>query len=254
MAYKVIDVSVWQGVIDWKKVKADGVTGAIIRYADGTYLDSKFDTNMKNAKAAGLHIGSYIFSRAKTAAQAKKEAQRIIDACKPYSCDMPLYIDLEWADQAKVANTVATAYLNECKKQGVKGGIYANLNWFNNYVNAKKFVEYPLWIAQYNTKLTHENPSWFGMWQYSSTGKVKGISGNVDMNHLYIAYWNQGKKTETTKTTTTATKATTKTYTVRKGDTLSAIAKKYGTTVASIAKKNNIKNVNLIYVGQKLKI
>lgn len=256
MAYKVIDVSTWQGDIDWKKVKEDGVKGAIIRYADGSYLDKYFDSNMKKAKAAGLHVGSYIFSRAKTAAQAREEARRIIKACKPYEPDLPIYIDLEWEEQAKVANTIAKAFISECEKQGVNGGIYANLHWFNNYVSPEKFAKYPLWIAQYNTKMTHKNPDLFGMWQYSSKGKVDGIKGNVDMDRLYIPYWNRAPekkpKKETVKETTKKKVATT--YTVKRGDTLSAIAKKYGTSVSAIAKKNNIKNVNLIYVGQKLKL
>ena len=250
MSYKVIDVSYWQGAIDWKKVAADGVKGAIIRYADGMTLDSKFKTNMKAAKAAGLHIGSYIFSRAKNPAQAREEAKRIIKACKPYDPDLPLYIDLEWGEQAHIANTIAAAYINECNKRGAKGGIYANLNWFNNYISAKKFAKYPLWIAQYNSRVTHDNPDYFGMWQYSSTGKVKGINGNVDVDKLYIAYWDQDKKKATTK----KVDSTTKTYTVKKGDTLSGIAKKYDTTVKKIAKDNNIEDVNLIYPGQKLKI
>ena len=199
MTYKVIDVSYWQGAINWKQVYADGVRGAIIRFADGMMADSRFTSNMQNAKAAGLHVGAYIFSRALNLKQAREEAKRIIKACKPYKCDLPLYIDLEWSEQAQIANALATAYLDECDKQGVKGGIYANLNWFKNYINAKKFAKYPLWIAQYNDKMTHENPDLFGMWQYSSKGRVKGISGNVDMNKLYIAYWDQDKPKETKK-------------------------------------------------------
>lgn len=255
--FKVIDVSVWQGEIDFNKVKADGITGVIVRYADGNYLDTRFKINMKNAKAAGLHVGAYIFSRAKNAAEAKKEAARICDAVKPYKPDMPVYIDLEVLSLAKVANTVSTAFIDECKARGVNGGIYANLTWFNNYIDAAKFAKYPLWIAQYNSKITYKNPDIFGMWQYSSKGKVNGVRGNCDMNKCYKAYWNKST-TSTKKETSTEkpkkTTSTTKTYIVKPGDTLSAIAKKYKTTVKKIAADNNIKNVNLIKVGQKLKI
>ncbi|MBP5596715.1 MAG: peptidoglycan-binding protein [Pseudobutyrivibrio sp.] len=194
--FKVIDVSDWQGSIDWKKVKADGVVGAIIRYADGTTLDKRFRENMKNAKAAGLHIGSYIFSRAKTKAEAEREAERLFKACKPYSPDMPLYIDLEVASNSKYANAVATAFLIKMKALGGNGGVYANLNWWNNYLTgvAKNYSASPFWIAQYNSTMTHKNPSLFGMWQYSSSGKVNGISTRVDMNKCYIAYWGPAPK------------------------------------------------------------
>ena len=253
MTRKAIDVSVWQGKINWSKVKKDGVSAAIIRFADGNYHDGRFAENMKNAKAVGIHIGSYIFSRAKNSAQAEEEAQRLFNACKKYDPDMPLYIDMEWDGQKGNASIIAKAFLNEMKSLGGKGGIYANLNWFNNYITTEKFVEYPLWIAQYNKKLTAKHPQWFGMWQYSSNGKVDGINGNVDVNHLYIDYWNQ-KKTTIKKKITDAKKTTAVYYTVKKGDTLSEIAQKYNTTWKKLAELNHIKNANMINIGQKIKI
>lgn len=199
--YKVIDVSDWQSKIDWAKVKADGVVGAIIRYADGNTLDKRFAENMKNAKANGIHIGSYIFSRAKTKAEAEKEAERLYNACKPYSPDMPLYIDLEVASLSKYANTVAQAFLNKMSKLGGRGGVYANLNWWNNYLvdTANNYSSNPFWIAQYNDKMTHKNPKLFGMWQYTSSGKVNGINGKVDMDHCYVAYWESVPKNDPPK-------------------------------------------------------
>lgn len=190
-SYKVIDVSDWQDAIDWNKVKADGVVGAIIRYADGDVLDKRFKENMQNAKDAGLHIGSYIFSRAKTKAEAEAEAERFFDACKPYAVDMPLYIDLEVASLSKYADTVAEAFLTKIKALGGKGGVYANLTWWNNYLQDtyKNYASNAFWIAQYNDELTHKKPSAFGMWQYTSSGKVNGIKGKVDMNHCYVEYW-----------------------------------------------------------------
>ena len=187
--YKVIDVSDWQGQIDWAKVKADGVVGAIIRYADGTTLDSRFNENMQNAKANGLHIGSYIFSRAKTKAQAEKEAERLYNACKPYGCDMPLYIDLEVAKLSKYANTVAQAFIAKMKALGGKPGVYANLNWWNNYLKPTAKLSFAMWLAQYNKTMDYKPKSDVGMWQYSSSGKVDGIKGKVDMDECYIAYW-----------------------------------------------------------------
>ena len=185
--YKGIDVSEWQKTIDWKKVKADGVVCAIIRYADGDYLDPKFDYNMKNAKANGIHIGAYIFSRAKTKADAEKEATRLFNACKPYGCDMPLYIDLEAKGLEKYATTVANAFLGKIKALGGYGGVYANLNWWNNHLTS---VNPPArWVAQYYKECSYKSS--YGMWQYSSSGSVKGISGRVDMNWCYVDYWNK---------------------------------------------------------------
>ena len=189
--YKVIDVSDWQGQIDWAKVKADGIVGAIIRYADGDVLDKRFSENMKNAKEAGLHIGSYIFSRAKTKAEAEKEAERLYSACKPYNPDMPLYIDLEVASLAKYANVVAQAFLVKMKALGGRGGVYANLNWWNNYLaeTARDYSSNPFWIAQYNDTMDYKPSDRMGMWQYTSSGSVNGISGKVDMDKCYRAYW-----------------------------------------------------------------
>ena len=189
--YKVIDVSDWQGQIDWAKVKVDGVVGAIIRYGDGNVLDKRFAENMKNAKAAGLHIGSYIFSRAKTIAEAETEATRLFTACKPYAPDMPLYIDLEDASLAKYANVVAQAFLVKMKALGGRGGVYANLNWWNNYLadTAKNYSSNPFWIAQYNDTMDYKPSDRMGMWQYTSSGSVNGISGKVDMDKCYRAYW-----------------------------------------------------------------
>ena len=189
--YKVIDVSDWQDKIDWNKVKADGVVGAIIRYADGTTLDKRFTENMANAKAVGMHVGSYIFSRAKTKAQAEAEAERIFAACKIYDLDMPIYIDLEVAKLSKYADTVAPAFLNKMKALGGRGGVYAYLNWWNNYLKntAKNYSASPFWIAQYNSTMTYKPASKMGMWQYSSDGSVNGIKGRVDMNQCYVQYW-----------------------------------------------------------------
>ena len=195
--YKVIDVSDWQGQINWAKVKADGIVGAIIRYADGDTLDKRFAENMKNAKAAGLHIGSYIFSRAKTKAEAETEATRLFNACKPYDPDMPLYIDLEAKGLEKCANVVAQAFLVKMKALGGRGGVYANLTWWNNYLadTAKNYSSNPFWIAQYNSTMDYKPADCMGMWQYTSSGSVDGISGKVDMDKCYVAYWEKPKTT-----------------------------------------------------------
>lgn len=198
--YKVIDVSDWQDKIDWARVKASGVVGAIIRYADGNTLDKRFAENMKGAKAAGLHIGSYIFSRAKSIAEAQREAERLFNACKPYAPDMPLYIDLEASGLGKYADECAIGFLTKMKALGGRGGVYANLNWWNNYlkVTARDYSSNPFWIAQYNDTMDYKPADRMGMWQYTSSGTVDGIKGKVDMDKCFIAYW---KTTEPSKPT-----------------------------------------------------
>ena len=195
--YKVIDVSDHQRQIDWQKVKADGIVGAIIRYADGDTLDVRFRENMVNAKKVGLHIGSYIYSRAKTKAEAEKEAERLYKACKEYTPDMPLYIDLEAEGLEKYADTAAIAFLDKMKALGGRPGVYANLTWWNHYLKktATEHNNNAFWIAQYNSTMDYVPASRMGMWQYTSSGKVDGISGNVDRDKCYVAYWDEVKKT-----------------------------------------------------------
>lgn len=183
--YKVIDVSEHQKKIDWAKVKADGVVGAIIRYAEDDYLDPYFAENMKGAKGAGLHIGAYIYSWAKTEAEAENYAVQLYNACKPYGCDMPLYIDLEKKGYEQYANVTANAFIRKMKELGGFAGVYANLNWWNNYLT--KVTPPARWVAQYYDRCEYKGG--YGMWQYTSKGSVNGISGVVDMNECYVAYW-----------------------------------------------------------------
>ena len=193
--WRFIDVSSWQGKIDWAKVKASGIDGAIIRYADDDIIDNRFEENMKGAIAVGLHVGTYIYSRAKSTAEGERDAQRLYNACKPYldKIDMPMYIDLEQHGLEKYADTVAMAFLNKMASLGVKKrGVYANLNWWNNYLKKTKsdYRSNSFWVAQWEASKCGFKPAEdIGMWQYSSKGSVSGISERSDMDICYIAYW-----------------------------------------------------------------
>ena len=158
---------------------------------------------MTQAKYHGLHIGTYIFSRAKTKAEAEKEAERLYKAAKRFAPDMPYYIDLEVSTLAKYADTVAAAFLNKMAALGARGGVYANLNWWNNYLTktAKNYSASAFWIAQYNDTMDYKPAERMGMWQYTSSGSVNGISGKVDRDKCYVAYWKKetdpgGKESE----------------------------------------------------------
>ena len=196
MRYRVIDVSEFQGTINWDRVKQAGIECVIVRYGDpahSNYEDVFFKTNMRECEKRGFHFGAYILSRATTAKAARMEARNMIAACKKYKYDMPLYIDLEISSTRQYANIVIEAFLDECDNAGVIGGVYSNQDWFSNTINTEKIKDRPLWIAQYNERITHSRPEYFGAWQYTSSGRVPGIEGTCDLDYFYVDYWNNEK-------------------------------------------------------------
>lgn len=186
---KCIDVSVWQGNIDWAKVKASGITCAVLRAGFGreaSQIDKKFEQNYKNAKAAGLKVGAYWYSYAEDLADAKREATACLEVIKGKTFELPVFYDMEESFQTKLGKStltqMATAFMQSLLKGGFRVGVYANLNWFNNYLDYKfLYGTYYIWLAQYHT----EAQLACDMWQYSSSGSINGISGNVDMNIIY---------------------------------------------------------------------
>lgn len=304
-----IDVSYHQKSIDWKKVKNAGIEFAILRIGYGMYdnqKDTKFETNYTNARANNIPVGVYTYSYAKSVAEAEREADCVIKWLNSRHLDLPVYFDLEDKSQANLSkdtlNEMCKAFCNKIEKSGYWAGIYTNKDWAVNKIDGAELGKrYTYWIAQYNKECTYIGP--YAMWQYSSSGSVDGINGNVDMNILYQNLGgskgaatastskpvNSAKKSNETiaqevingvwgnnpqrknnlinagydyntiqaivnQKLGVSTAAIVKTYTVKKGDTLSAIAKKYGTTYQKIAKDNGIANPNLINVGQVLKI
>lgn len=247
---KLIDLSYHNGNIDFKKVKADGIEGVILRAGYGkNTVDKKFKTYIKDAISAGLHIGIYWFSYAYTVAQAEEEANFCLKTIKSYKekIDLPVFFDWEYDSMSyasRYGREVITAmnkkFCEVIEKAGYTAGVYFNEDYRKRFIDLDKLKGYATWYARY----TNEKQTKYDIWQRASTGKVSGINGNVDMDVLNNTKILKAKKT-TIKTTY---------YIVKKGDTLSGIAKKFGTTVNKIAKDNNIKNVNLIYPGQRLKV
>ncbi len=192
-----IDVSYWNGTIDWTKVAATGVTFAMIRagYGKGTQ-DSKFAANAAGAQAAGLATGADWFSYATTVAEAEKEADACYEVIKNAGIGLPVFYDFEYdsvryAAQKGVtvsptlATDLAIAFMNRMLSKGVETGIYSNLDYMNRYFDYSRISDYPLWYAHWGTV----NPTYKSeYWQYSSTGSVSGISGNVDMNQSNLLY------------------------------------------------------------------
>lgn len=207
-----IDVSYHNGNIDWKKVKASGVEYAIIRagyrgYTSGTIAglgDSKFDSYIQGAKAAGLKVGVYFYSQAITTAEAEQEAVWTLNKIKNYKIDLPVVFDYEYyqtgvgrlwdAHLNKAQKTAcARAFCEKVKKSGYDAMIYANASWCENELDTASLRnDYKIWMARYNTYTYKESKDkgyryggQIDYWQSSDTAKVNGIDGCVDFDYWY---------------------------------------------------------------------
>lgn len=190
---KVIDVSYHNGVIDFNKVKNDGVKGVIIRAGYGkNTMDTQFINNMKGAINAGLHIGIYWFMYGSNDEDAIANAKKCVEIIKGYRdyIDLGVWSDWEYDSDVKATGSITIARRTEfvrlfntyIESNGFAAGTYTNVDYYKNRFNMKLLTKWPVWIARYNTTLGDYDCL---MWQYSSTGKVAGISGNVDLNEYY---------------------------------------------------------------------
>ena len=193
-SYAGIDVSAFQGNIDWKKVKASGIEFAIIRlgyrgYESGKLVEDEYaKTNLKNAKAAGLKIGAYFFSQALSIKETDQEIQFMLKVLGDTKLDMPIVLDWEIpANTARTRNmdarTLTDIQLHFCgqmKKMGYQPMIYFNWHQSEKLYVLHELEDYPFWLALYQDRMTY--PWKVEMWQYSDKGKVPGINGNVDLN------------------------------------------------------------------------
>ena len=198
-----IDVSYYQGDIDWNAVKNSGIEYAIIRAGYRGYQygnlseDPKFWQNIQGATAAGLKVGVYIFSQAINEAEAVEEANFILSRISGYSVQMPIVMDFEYVSgvagggrlkQAGLskdyATAVCSAFANTVKNAGYTPMIYANKSMLENQVDGNYLgTNYDVWLAHYTRETSYAGPYTF--WQYTSSGYVNGISGRVDMNFWY---------------------------------------------------------------------
>ena len=202
---KGIDVSYYQGKdIDWAKVKSGGISFAFLRcgysgtkdgkcHPDSTFNgDKKHKGNIQRATAAGVDVGAYYFSQARTVKEAQAEAAFAVKQVKESGCklNLPLVIDTEnypggRASSSKLNRTKRTAavkaFCDYVKAKGYTPMIYASTSWLNNNLDMKKLSGYRVWVAQYNDTVTYKGS--YRCWQYTSSGKVPGISGRVDLNY-----------------------------------------------------------------------
>ena len=194
-----IDVSKYQGNIDWGAVAASGINFAIIRVgyrgsASGALVqDPNFKKNISGATKAGIKVGLYFFTQAVNEAEAVEEASMAMSLASGYKVTYPIFIDTESASNgranglSKSARTaVVKAFCQTIRNGGYKAGVYASKSWYANQLNASALNGYCIWVAQYNSSCTYSGK--YDMWQYSSKGSVSGIKGNVDMNISYTGY------------------------------------------------------------------
>lgn len=191
--YKGIDVSEYQGVIDWARVKDSGKDFAILRCGYGRNADQKdtrFEENYKNAKRVGINVGAYLFSYAVTPEQARAEAENCLSFIQGKQFEYPIVYDVETAAQKKLGkaklSALIEAFCEILEKNGYYVSVYANLDFLNNYLDETVRTRYDIWLAQWAPKPTYRGQ--FGMWQYSANGTVDGIRGAVDLDIAYKDY------------------------------------------------------------------
>lgn len=193
---KGIDISTWQEKVDYSKLKSQGIDFVIIRCGYGkneSQKDNMFEKHYKGCKNAGLKVGAYLYSYVTSIENAKLEAENCLKFIKEKQFDLPIYYDVEDKITQPLGRiTITQCIIEFCKiieQAGFKAGIYANLNWFNNYIDVDKISNYSLWVAQWNNKCTANFN--YDIWQYTSSGELEGINGNVDMNILYNESYSQ---------------------------------------------------------------
>ena len=200
-AYKGIDVSSYQGTIDWKKVADDGIDFAMIRGIIGssssTTRDSMFKANYEGATANGIKVGVYRYSYATSRTKARTEAQAILETLHGRKLDYPIVMDmedrsiLEGTDSNSRRSEIILAFKKEIEDAGYTFALYANTTWLNNYLDMDMLKDVDIWVARWTELENGHGYNGKGnvtMWQYSSSGRVNGINGNVDLNVSFKKY------------------------------------------------------------------
>lgn len=323
---KVIDVSRWQNNIDFAKVKASGIEGVIIKAGgsdSGFYKDSKFEQNYANAKAVGLHVGAYYFvgKGCTSTVDGRADGERFANLIAGKQFDLPVYMDVESTPTSARtgATDAAIAFCSYLESKGYYVGIYASdISGFKDRLDYSRLKDrFTSWVARYGSEPKYATK--WDMWQYTSTGRVNGIAGNVDMddcradfpsiiinggfngyskstptpvpvpqptpaptpakksndeiaNEVIAGKWGNGNERKARLTAAgydynaiqslvnqklggaKPARPAVQYYTVQRGDNLTRIANKYGTSVNQLVAWNGIKNANLIYAGQKLRV
>lgn len=246
-----IDVSAWQGKIDFNKVKKSGYEFVILKAGgndEGYYIDTYFDSNYKAAKKAGLKIGAYYFvNRDFSSKNAQKVADVFYNIIKNKTFDLPLFIDVETTPTS--ARTTVTTGINifcsYLRKKGYKTGVYASaISGFIDRIDARYLNPCIYkWVASYSYKPSDVGKNnGYCIWQKSSTGRVNGINGNVDINECYVDF--KSDKTTHTNKALTIDDIHNKYYTIYKRYASEVISGKYGN---GTDRKNKLMVLNIDY-------
>ncbi len=274
---KVIDVSVYQPDIDYYAVKAAGIDGAVLRCgftgwgsSHSLNKDTKFETHYAGFTGTGVPVGAYYYSTADSVDFAKKEAAFVRSLLKGKQLAFPIYYDIENNERqaalpVSLLTDIAEAFCESMEEAGYFVGVYANTDWFTNKLeHAALSKKYTVWLADYRGANANKTLS-RDMWQYTSKGKIDGISGNVDMNECYRDFPSvikgaglNGYAKETGGTPSPAPKPESgETYTVKAGDSwwsIAALQLGDGTRYKELAECNGKKATDTIYAGQKIKL
>ena len=263
IAYDGIDVSEFQGDIDFESVRADGIDLVYIKSSQGTdFVDPYFEQNYEGAKGAGLLVGVYHFVTADTVSEAEAEAEFFAETISGKEIDGKLAMDFEEFTglSNEEVNAISLAFIEELQRlTGKEIVIYSDaFNATNVFDEA--LTEYSLWVAEYGVEEPSDDVIWenWAGWQYSDTGQVSGISGNVDLDYfteeMLLSDNSPINPNPEPEPEPEPGDTVTITYVVQRGDTLSGIARRFGTTVSAIVEENNIANPNLIFPNEVLRI
>ena len=257
--YNGIDVSEWQGNIDFGEVARAGIEVVYIRASEGRgYVDPYFRENYEKAKANGLRTGFYHFLTATSVAEAKEEAEFFVSNIKGLEPDCRLAMDFKVFNGLDVSaiNEISRVFLETVEKLSGKECVIYSDAYNARTVFSKELAEdYPIWVADYFVEEPESNDKW-KFWvgfQYSDRGIINGIDGNVDRDYFTNGVF-LNNVSQIPKDTVTDKNQEFKYIRVNRGETLSGIAIKYNTSYQYLARINSIANPNLIYVGQELKV
>ena len=256
--YRGIDVSEWQGDIDFSAVRAAGVEMVYIRAGvGGDYQDPLYRQNYRRAKDAGLLVGLYHYVTARTADQARQEARFFASLAGGTQPDCLLAMDFEAfgsLSRGEIGD-VGLAFLEELEAvTGNPCAIYADASNARDVFDSR-FASYPLWVAAYGVDQPSAGNAWssWAGWQYADDGQLPGISGRVDLDRFTQALL-RSDSDPLPPVAAPAPVSAGGSYTVQRGDTLWSIARRFGTTVGRLASLNGIQNPSLIYPGQVLRL
>ncbi len=259
--YRGIDVSEYQGMVDYARVKRSGIQVVYIRSSLGSdYVDPTFRKNYAGAKAQGLRIGFYHYVTARTTAQAQQEAHFFASTIAGTQSDCRLAMDFEYLNGLPIAqiNKIAWSFLQELGRlTGKELVVYSDTANARSVFDQRIADTYPLWVAQYGVDMPSENGKWNNWigFQYTSAGQIEGISGSVDLDWFTEDIFLETPSSLPTPLQPAPPKQTKIILvTVRTGDTLWRIAQRYHTTVTDLLKLNQLENPNLIFTGEVLRV